>query len=179
MNRLALGYAELERRAEADQAQQPKGSPEADKAEKIVNGARAAAAKYYANIVERHRDWCAVPNPADPRHGTGCRDTSLYYLALTFERGGHLDSARKAYLDLLQSFPDSRFVPLAYLAFAEMFVDEARHDPSRIALAFQGFQEVAKYPPPDNPAYAWAKERMVQLREAAQKRGVTLDQPVE
>jgi len=48
-----------------------------------------------------------------------------------------------------------------YLAFADLFFDEAEHDdPSKLPLAQQAYQKVLAYPPPANLAYAFAWHRL-------------------
>jgi len=70
-----------------------------------------------------------------------------------------LTSARKGYFDLIKSFPSSPFVPYAYIAFGDMFFDEAGADPSKYMLAKQAYVEGVKYPPPANEMYAYALHR--------------------
>lgn len=75
------------------------------------------------------------------------------------ERGERAD-ARKLYYELIRNHPRSQLVPLAYLAFGELFALEAQADPSKNELARASYQEVAKYPPPENVAYAYAVARL-------------------
>lgn len=70
-----------------------------------------------------------------------------------------LTGARKGYFDLIKNFPSSPFIPYAYIAFADMFFDEAQTDPSKLALAKQAYVEGVKYPPPANQMYAYALHR--------------------
>jgi TolA-binding protein len=157
MLRLAEHYGELEHVAEADKAHA--AGPEAERADRVVRAARNAATRYYQLLTREHPRWCAEHDP-EPRR---CADESLYYLALELERGGDLDHARKAYLDLLQLWPQSRFVPLAYFAFGELFLDEAQRDPSKLELTEQSYSEVLKYPPPGNAVYGYAEYRLGQV----------------
>src|SRR5262249_51317521 len=80
---------------------------------------------------------------------------------LEAERAGRLDLARKSYLDLIQRWPSSRLIPNAYLAFGEMFFEEA--DPTKLALAEQSYKEGIKYPPPDNRVHGYAYYRLAQV----------------
>jgi tetratricopeptide (TPR) repeat protein len=102
--------------------------------------------------------------------GSGEPDAAL------FVRGNELEAndpagARRAYFELIQQMPTSPLVPYAYLAFSDLFFAEANGDPSRFALAQQAYQEVVKYPPPRNRAYAYAWYRLgvvfARLREHA------------
>jgi tetratricopeptide (TPR) repeat protein len=108
--------------------------------------------------------WCA-PGAGDQQHGQECSDAALYYAGYAYEAAGDLDHARGVYLRLIQSHPDSRFVPYAYLAFGELFGAEAASDPSKWALARQSFEEVLRFPPPDNLLYGYALLRMGEIRQ--------------
>lgn len=82
--------------------------------------------------------------PADPSGG------QQYLSGLTAERRGDTQTARKLYLELIQTFPKSSYVPLAYFAFGELFRLEADTDPAKIAFAEQAYNETIKYPAPQN-----------------------------
>ena len=56
-------------------------------------------------------------------------DEVLYYLAYEYEQGQDLDNARKVYYELIQKAPQSKYIPNAYLAFGELFFNEAQGDP--------------------------------------------------
>lgn len=73
-------------------------------------------------------------------------DETLYYDALEHEVAGESSSARKRYFLLIQQYPASRWVPLAYFAFGEMFLKEAKTDASKWDLAKQAYAQVLKYP---------------------------------
>jgi hypothetical protein len=115
------------------------------------------------------------PAPAPPRHtdvdacvqglrnGDGLANTDgrqAYDTGLAAERGGDLTTARKSFYQLIQNSPRSGLIPLAYLAFGEIFRAEAASDPSKWPLAEQSYNEVAKYPPPSNTAYGYAMLRL-------------------
>ncbi|MFT3771950.1 MAG: tetratricopeptide repeat protein [Minicystis sp.] len=174
MRRLAEGYVELEAAAfrdktengmKADEAKAKGGSPdafrsEAEKANKILEAARAAAIKYYTALKDQYPKWCQNTNANDPAKSTGCTDEVLYYLAYEYEQGNKLDDARKVYLELIQSWPQSKFIPNAYLAFGELFFNEAQGDPSKWALAEQSYSEVIKYPAPENKVWGYAHYKL-------------------
>lgn len=92
-------------------------------------------------------------------------ERDLYAAALDAERRGDLTEARRTYFELIQNYPRSRFVPLTYLAFGEQFREEAAKDPSKAQLAIQAMREVLKYPPADNPVFAYAALRIAELEE--------------
>ena len=88
-----------------------------------------------------------------PSSVMGKPDEAVYAQALQYQRAGKFDSAKKEYLKLIQQYPKSLYIPLAYFAFGEMFLQEADSDPAKIEFAVQSYQEAMKYPLPDNTAY--------------------------
>lgn len=91
-------------------------------------------------------------------------ERAAYDRALAAEERGDLLEARKQYFAVVSEHPRSRLIPLAYLAFGELFAREARTDPSKLDLATASYTEVVKYPPPDNVAYAYALWRLGETR---------------
>ena len=149
----------------ADEAKAKGGNADAfrdegEKAEKILGAARQAAIKYYTNLKDQYPKWCQSNDASDPTKSTGCVDEVLYYLAYEYEQANDLDNARKVYLELIQNWPQSKFIPNAYLAFGELFFNEAQGDPSKWALAEQSYTEVIKYPPPDNKVWGYAHYKL-------------------
>jgi len=114
--------------------------------------ARERALQYYTALKTQYPSYTAL-------------DDVLYYLALAYERAGALDFARKAYYELIQKAPKSPKIPLAYLAFGELFFEEAKTDPSKWALAQAAHGEVVKYPPPKNRGACFARVRLGQIFE--------------
>ncbi len=168
MRRLAEDYVELESSAfrtkteagiKVDEAKRknPKAVPQlqadAVKGEKMMVAARSQAIKYYTSLKDGYPKYCQSGN-------TGCTDEVLYYLAYEYEQAQNLDQARKVYLELIQQWPQSKFIPNAYLAFGELFFNEAQGDPSKWALAEQSYSEVIKYPPPDNKVWGYAHYKL-------------------
>jgi tetratricopeptide (TPR) repeat protein len=91
----------------------------------------------------------------------GGLDADLLRQGRELELSRDLAGARKAYYELIVKAPQSSRVPYAYLAFADLFFDEAEHDdPSKLPLAQQAYQKVLAYPPPANLAYAFAWYRL-------------------
>lgn len=85
---------------------------------------------------------------------SGLDDASAYYLALAYEQNGDRPNARRVYFNLIANHPSSRFVPLAYFAFGEMFSEEAREDAAKYALALQAYTEVLRFPAAEHPIHA-------------------------
>lgn len=158
MRRLAEGYVELENAAVHDKTeaeiavQDKKGDPaklkaEAAKAKKIAEAARTNAIKYYTSLKNEFQDYSKL-------------DEVLYYLAYEHEQAGDLASARSVYYELIEKAPKSPYIPNAYLAFGELFFQEAQGDPSKWDFAIAAYKEVIKYPPPDNKVYGYARYKL-------------------
>ena len=170
--RLAEGYVELEAAAFREQteaeirAQEAKRKKQDDAAKKeadsaakskaVVAAARKSAIKYYTLLKDNYSKWCLSPNAQDPTKSSGCGDEVLYYLAYEYEQAKDFDNARKVYFELTDNWKTSKYRPNAYLAFGELFFQEAQSDPSKWGFAQQSYEEVIKVPPPDNKVYGYA-----------------------
>jgi TolA-binding protein len=95
-------------------------------------GATAHAIGYYTELASM------VPTYAQV-------DEVYYYMALEHEVAGDLNSARRTYYELIKRVPGSKLVPYAYFAFGEIFLHEAKADPSKWQLAEQAYVEVMKF----------------------------------
>ncbi|MBK6694174.1 MAG: tetratricopeptide repeat protein [Myxococcales bacterium] len=118
----------------------------ANQANAILNSARTKVQFYYSVIKNEYPNYRAL-------------DKVLYYLAYEYEQQNDNANARKVYLELINKRPDSKYIPNAYLAFGELFFNEAQGDPSKWDLAQQAYTEVLKFPPEKNKVfgYAWYK----------------------
>ncbi len=159
--RLAEGYAELEQAAVRDKiqadikvqdAKAKKQSTtelrkEIDKAKKMEDAARVKAISYYKRMASWYSNYSKI-------------DEVLYYLAFEYEQGGDLKNARATYFELIDKAPKSQYVPNAYLAFGELYFQEASADPSKWALAEAAYKEVLKSPPPGNKLYGYARYKL-------------------
>ncbi len=116
---------------------------------------------------------------AEIRDGVGLpastEERELYGAALDAERSGDLITARKSYLQLVQTMPRSRFVPLTYLAFGELFRTEAESEPAKAPIAAQAYREVLKFPAPDNTAFAYAALQMARVEQAGEPQKALAD----
>lgn len=136
--------------------QEPAGQDPQEPADPKPKGpAEDASPEPLVECIAALRDGRGMPPGAQ-----GLPEQALYTTALANERGGSLDAARKGYFRLIQQYPASPFIPLAYFAFGEMFLNDSLGDPSKIPLALQSFQEVVKYPPPANTAHLAASMRL-------------------
>ncbi len=79
------------------------------------------------------------------------KDEVLFSLAFSLEESGEFDKAREVYLALISQFPASRFVPNAYLSFAEYYFNEGEM-PNALKL----YSKVLEYPPEKNALYGFA-----------------------
>jgi hypothetical protein len=156
--RLAEDYVELESsafrektQAEMDRDSLKKTNPaaagqkqtDANSANKVMTSARTYAVKYYSLLKNDYPNYSQL-------------DEVLYYLAYEYEQANDNQNARKVYYELIQTRPQSKYIPNAYLAFGELFFNEAQGDPSKWDLAAQSYQKVIGYPPPDNKVYGYA-----------------------
>lgn len=159
--RLAEAYVELESAAFRDKTQAEikrdelkKTNPnaagqqqtQANQADAVMKAARKKAIANYTLIVNEYPNYGQI-------------DEVLYYLAYEYEQANDLKNARSVYYDLIKKAPQSKYIPNAYLAFGELFFNEAQGDPSKWDLAAQAYTEVTKYPAPNNKVfgYAWYK----------------------
>ena len=159
--RLAEGYVELESAAVRDkiaadiQAQDAKAKKQdpskfrtdSAAAEKILKAARLKAIAYYTAMKDKYPKYSKI-------------DEVLYYLAYEYEQSQNYDKAREVYLELIDKAPKSPYIPNAYLAFGELFFQEAQGDPSKWELAAAAYKEVIKYPPPNNKVYGYARYKL-------------------
>jgi len=159
--RLAEGYVELESAAQRDKIAADIAAQDAKKnkkdatkprqdaaaADKILSAARKSAIAYYTLMKTDYPDYSKI-------------DEVLYYLAYEYEQGGDLKNARATYFELIQKAPKSAYIPNAYLAFGELFFQEAQGDPSKWELSAAAYKEVIKYPPPNNKVYGYARYKL-------------------
>ena len=87
-------------------------------------------------------------------------DEVLFHLAHEHEQDREPAEARKVYREIIKSWPLSRYLPHAYLAFAEMYFDEGVRDPPKLALAEKAYLEVLRFPPPDNTVAGYAHYKL-------------------
>lgn len=147
--RLAETYVELEGAATRDaiQADIDKKPDDAAKAKKLVETARNNAVKYYKVIINDYKTYPQL-------------DEVLYFLAYEYEQAQNLDEARKVYFQLINDTPQSKYIPNAYLAFGELFFQQAQQDPSQFQLARDSYLKVLEYKPPTNKVFGYAQYKL-------------------
>jgi tetratricopeptide (TPR) repeat protein len=107
-------------------------------AEQQLTGSRESAIRTYARLVQDYPNY-------------GRMDEVLFSLAFGLEEMRQFDRARQVYMRLIKGHPDSRFVPYAWLSFAEYYFGEGD-----MGAARQFYSKVLEYPPEQNPVYGFA-----------------------
>jgi tetratricopeptide (TPR) repeat protein len=87
----------------------------------------------------------------------------LYALAHEHELAHEPDQALQAYREIVKRWPLSRYLPDAYLAFAEAAFEDATSDPGKLALAERAYQEVLRFPLPDNKVAGYARYKLAHV----------------
>jgi tetratricopeptide (TPR) repeat protein len=173
MRRLAYDYDELKFAARQDKQQGVidggrNKSEQARHLDVLASAAQKMAAKYYQMIDQQHPTFCQTRNATDPAKSKGCIDDVLYFGGLEQAEMGSLDQARRTFFKLVKDFPQSPWIPYAYLGFGELFLAEAVADPSKRELARLSYSEVIKRPPPENDTYGFAQYRLGQVFQQEQ-----------
>ena len=160
--RLANAYGELayarerELRSLDEPLHQARARGESQVISRITNRARELTAQVRAARESSVRTWLALVD-AHPQFRS--IDEALFALALELTSLGRRDAARQAYHRLLRDAPQSRFVPHAYLAFAEHHLDARELD-----LAASFYERVLAIPPEHNPVYGLALYKLAWVR---------------
>ena len=121
-----------------------------------MDRSRKAAIGYYSLLVS---DYSGQPSPtfaSNPPPAYPALDEVYYYLAYEYEQAGDTANARRVYLDLITKTPNSKYISNAYLAFGELFFNEAMGDPTKWDPAKQAYNKVIAKPPPENKVYGYA-----------------------
>ncbi|HLK35668.1 MAG TPA: tetratricopeptide repeat protein, partial [Polyangiaceae bacterium] len=171
LRRLAEDYVELENaafrektEAEVKRDNVKKTNPrEAARQQAVANArkntldrSRKAAINYYNILVTDYSGQPSNTFPQNPPPPYPVLDEVYYYLAYEYEQSGDTANARRVYLDLITKTPNSKYLSNAYLAFGELFFNEALSDPSKWDPAKQAYQKVIAKPPPENKVYGYA-----------------------
>ncbi len=162
--RLAEAYAELEqaavreritkdiqiqdlKRKKGSEAEVSKLRQEITKAKAVETTARGKAIGYYARMAKWYSKYSKI-------------DEVLYYLAYEYEQAGDMKKARDTYQQLVKVAPNSEYVPAAYLAFGELFFQEATADPGKWPFAESFYKKVLEYPAPKNKFWGYAAYKL-------------------
>jgi len=119
---------------------------------------RQEGIRTYATLVQDHPQYARM-------------DEVLFSLAFALEEMREYDRARRVYYRLIRDYPQSKFVPHAWLAFAEYYFNN-----SEMREAMQFYEKVVQFPPSENPVYgyalyksAWALYNLDDFRGALEK----------
>lgn len=107
-------------------------------AEAELNKIREDSIRTYATLVRDHPNFNRM-------------DEVLFSLAFALQEIDQFDKARSVYRRLIKDYPKSRFVPNAYLSFAEYYFSD-----SDMAAAGKFYRKVIEFPPKDNSVYGYA-----------------------
>lgn len=121
-----------------DKAKVKQLQSEQQAAQKKLEDYRKEAIQAYATMVQDHPNFKRM-------------DEILFALAFSLDEMKQSDKARDVYYRLIKNFPESKFVPNAYLSFAEHYF--ATGD---MAAANKFYQKVTEFPPERNAVYGFA-----------------------
>ncbi len=96
----------------------------------------------FRNLVDAHPNYAQM-------------DRALFYLAFAYQDGNDFNNARTVYRTLIQRFPQSPFVPNAYLSFAEYFFEQGEMENAR-----QFYERVLSVQSEENQVYGYALYKM-------------------
>lgn len=142
----ALEQVVFEARQDNDAAQVRQLVRTQREARRTGHDARQCAIRSLAELVRDYRDAPGL-------------DRSLFALAYHLERIRQQARARQVYHRLIRDFPESRYVPQAYLAFAEHYFAEGELDPAR-----QFYERVLTIEAEHNPVYGYARYKLAWVR---------------
>jgi hypothetical protein len=148
LHRIAEDYVELRSAAMRDELRL--SGSEAEQASAQVSAARTQAIAHYQLLLE------AFPSYGD-------RDDVFFGLAIEYGWSNDLKRLRENLFFIIREAPRSRYIPLAYFVFGEMFFAEAATDSLKKPLAVAAFKEVLRYPSPPNRALCLSRERLARL----------------
>ncbi|MGB8329819.1 MAG: tetratricopeptide repeat protein, partial [Polyangiales bacterium] len=107
-------------------------------AESELNQIREDSIRTYATLVRDHPNFDRM-------------DEVLFSLAFALQEIDQFEKARSVYRRLIKDYPKSRFVPNAYLSFAEFYFAD-----SDMEAAGKFYRKVLEFPPKDNSVYGYA-----------------------
>jgi tetratricopeptide (TPR) repeat protein len=107
-------------------------------AQKKLDEYRTESVKSYAQLVQDHPNFKRM-------------DEVLFALAFSLGEMKQNDKAREVYYRLIKNFPESKFVPNAYLSFAEHYFQQGD-----MQAASKFYSKVTEFPPERNAVYGYA-----------------------
>ena len=103
-----------------------------------LEAARQSSIRAYARLVQEYPNYSRM-------------DEVLFSLAFGLEEMRQFDRARQVYFRLIKGHPESRFIPYAYLSFAEYYFAEGEMENAR-----QFYTKVTEFPSERNPVFGYA-----------------------
>jgi tetratricopeptide (TPR) repeat protein len=138
----------------ADTAKKPadktKWKKESEAAQKKAKDSLLASVKVYKALAENDR-FKNYPK----------MDQALFYYAYTLQGGKYMKEARQVFHRLIKDYPNSKFIPEAYLAFADYYFQQ-----NSLANAEQFYDKVLQYPKSQVYTYAMYMKGWVYLNLA-------------
>jgi len=116
---------------------------------KSLRGKQKKAAKKLDGTRERNIKTLAMLVKDHPRYKK--MDEVLFSLGFSLEEMKQFDRARQVYHRLIKTFPQSKFIPNAYLSFAEYYFQQGD-----MRAAQQFYQKVTEIPPERNKVFGYA-----------------------
>ena len=107
-------------------------------AEAALDKIREDSIRTYATLVRDHPNFKRM-------------DEVLFSLAFALQELDQFEKARSVYRRLIKDYPKSRFVPNAYLSFAEFYFNDSDMD-----AAAKFYRKVLEFPPQRNSVYGYA-----------------------
>jgi tetratricopeptide (TPR) repeat protein len=111
-------------------------------------------AQLEAAALERYR-WILEPPEKFRNYARG--DEVLFAAAQLLARMHRDEESRRYYMRLVKDWPQSRFVPAAYVVFGDYYYDRKQLD-----VAVEFYERAARSP--DSPVFAHARDRAAEIR---------------
>lgn len=123
--------------------------------------------KYLVRAIKQYKNlFCS---PKDLGAGLNCKpnpnfrnyarmDTALFYFAFTLQSAKQMTDARKVYARLVKDYPKSKYIPSAFLSFAEYYFEAGE-----LANAERFYDKVLQFPKAPVYTYALYKKAWVFL----------------
>lgn len=166
MFRLAEAYAQQQR---FEHSMAMEAATKADK--ERDKGKKAKLAKEQQQREAASKKWQGLASKAyaamlqHPKFNKYPRaDEVLFYLAYTLQQAGQKDLAFKAYQRLTKDFPNSKYIPNAYVAIADQYFKE-----NNLTEAEKFYEKVIKFPKHEVYPYALYMRGWVRYNQARPK----------
>src|SRR4029079_8349442 len=143
--RLAEKYAQMQRywRFRAGELYGKIAKAKSSAKQQLVNKQKQYLAEEGKYLTQAIKIYALIAN--NPKFKNYARmDEALFYYAYTLQGAKRVDLSRKVYHQLIQNYPNSKFIPFAYLALADYFFET-----NNLAQAEKFYDKVLEFP--DSP----------------------------